>query len=86
MLGRRLPPILGALYMGWLGWILLLPNLAAATPQVGLEVGIGRLDDRLRVHVRPDFRLLSEHHLLHLAAPIESFPVMSVCEPKTGIH
>ena len=43
--------------MGWLGWILLLPNLAAATPQVGLEVGIGRLDDRLRVHVRPDFRL-----------------------------
>ncbi len=74
MLGRRLPPILGALYMGWLGWILLLPNLAAATPQVGLEVGIGRLDDRLRVHVRPDFRLLAEHHLLHLAAPIEFFP------------
>ena len=75
MLVRGYPELSGTSSMGfWLGCFLLVPGLAAATPQVGLELGIGRLDERFRVHVRPDLVLISEENHLHLAAPIEFFP------------
>ena len=57
-----------------LGCLLLIPSLAHGTPQVGLEIGVGQLDERLRLHLRPDLILRSEANHLHLSAPIELFP------------
>ncbi|MBM65454.1 MAG: hypothetical protein CMH55_04375 [Myxococcales bacterium] len=58
----------------WLVWLAFVPGLAEATPHVGLELGIGRLDERLRLHIQPDLILKSEGQHLHLAVPLEFFP------------
>lgn len=58
----------------WLVWLAFIPGLAEATPHVGLELGIGRLDERFRLHIQPDLILKSEDQRLHLALPLEFFP------------
>lgn len=56
----------------WLAVLGLLSSaVAMAETEVGLEAGVGLLDQRFRLHVQPDLLLVQGEQRLHLAAPIE---------------